>query len=75
MRRLIRSPCYFYLDDAKVLLFFDMSKFFGKKMQQMVVFWKIPAKIGKYRSKNAVFRATKACLLPFEKIVVPLQSK
>ncbi len=32
------------LDDAKVLLFFDMSKFFDKKMQQMVVFWKISAK-------------------------------
>jgi len=25
----------FYLDDAKVLLFFDMSKFFGKKMQEL----------------------------------------
>ena len=46
---------YFNLDDAKVLLFFDMSKFFGKKMQEMVVFWKISAKIGKFRSKNPVF--------------------
>ena len=44
------------LNGAKVLLFFDMSKFFGKKMQEMVVFWKISAKIGKFRSKNPVFR-------------------
>ena len=50
-------PLIFNLDDAKVLLFFDMSKFFGKKMQEMVVFWKISAKIGKFRSKNPVFRA------------------
>ena len=44
------------LDDAKVLLFFDMSKFLKKKMQEMVVFGKISAKIGKFRSKNPVFR-------------------
>lgn len=48
---------YLTFDDAKVLLFFDMNKFFGKKMQEMVVFWKISAKIGKFRSKNPVFRA------------------
>ena len=67
-------PTILTFDDAKVLLFFDMCKFFGKKMQQMVVFWKIPAKNGKFRSKNARFRATKSCLLIFEKKVVPLHS-
>lgn len=40
----------------------------------MVVFWKIPAKNGKFRSKNARFRATKSCLLIYEKKVVPLHS-
>lgn len=53
---------YFNLDDAKVLLFFDMSKFFGKKMQEMVVFWKISSKIGKFRSKNPVFSASNLCV-------------
>ena len=75
MRQLIRLlPHILTFDDAKVLLFFDMSKFFGKKMQQMVVFWKISAKIGKFRSKNARFRAAKSCLLIYEKKVVPLHS-
>lgn len=67
-------PLIFNLDDAKALLFFDMSKFLGKKMQEMVVFWKISAKISKFRSKNARFRAPKSCLLIFGKKVVPLHS-
>ncbi len=39
LRQLIRLPHYVLtLNGAKVLLFFDMCKFFGKKMQEKCVF-------------------------------------
>jgi len=60
LRQLIRSPCIILtLDDAKVLLFFELTKFFDKKMHFSAIFCK---KAAFFVPKSAIFVLSNLCV-------------